>query len=548
MHLGRIPGNYCGLSLRTSGKTKRPFLSLREATFRLGDRLVFANTTWTFSRNEHWAVLGGNGSGKSLFADALRGVVPLVHGELKYSFGTTPGLLPEQVIGHVAFEDRRTDIHETVAQSRWNSIEEDVALQVGDLLAYERVMEINPYEVREDRNENRRKFVRASRKAIRMLQIEPFLQRRLMSLSNGERQRVQLARIFCRPLRLLMLDDPFAGLDTASRKHLTGLLERLMRTSLRILLITPRLDDLPRSITHVLRVDDCRIVAAGKRAEILRLKRKTACIGPIGLIRPMERRSSSVATPSPLVALRNVSVRYGSVTILQNINWTIRPGESWALLGPNGAGKTTLLSLILGDNPQAYTNHIEVFGRRRGSGESIWELKQQIGWVSAELHLHFNQSLSCFEVVGSGFHETIGLFEPLTSAQKKAVRYWLAKLELLALAHIPLFALSLGEQRMVLLARALAKKPKLLILDEPCQGLDGAHRELFLGTLERLLRSRTVTAVYVTHRPDEIPASIKRVLRLSKPRSSFSKMRRGGRWHAGPSAKKAETLEPAPLF
>src|SRR5262249_47562536 len=154
-----------------------------------------------------------------------------------------------------------------------------------------------------------------------------FLHRTVMSLSNGERQRVQLARTLCRPLRLLILDDPFVGLDASNRKHLNGLLERLMRTSLRILLITPRLDDLPRSITHVLRVDRCRIVSAAKWAEILPSKGKTPFIGPIRPISPIPKRSTSLATRSPLVALRNVTVRYGPATILQNLNWTILPGE-----------------------------------------------------------------------------------------------------------------------------------------------------------------------------------------------------------------------------
>jgi molybdate transport system ATP-binding protein len=503
--------------LSTRQKSIRPFVSLREATFRLGDRLIFPNTTWTFARDEHWAVLGPNGSGKSLFADALRGLVPLVHGELNYDFRAPAGLLPEEVIGHVSFEDRRTDIHGAVAQSRWNSIEEEGALRVSDVLSYERVMEINPYEVTEDDERPRRRFGQALGKAIRLFQIQKFWDRTLLSLSNGERQRVQLARALCRPLQLLILDDPFLGLDASSRDQLHILLQRLMSTSLRILIITPRIDDLPAGITHVLRVDRCRIVAAGGWAELPGGREKHARV--IGLISPIGRIKQS-PTATPLIALRNVTVRYGSATILQNINWTILPGESWALLGPNGSGKTTLLSLILGDNPQVYMNDVEVFGRRRGTGESIWELKQKIGWVSPELHLHFNQSMTCFEVVASGFHQTIGVFEPLTVREQKTTRHWLKRLELLEFSHQPLFELSLGQQRMVLLARALVNKPKLLVLDEPCQGLDTAHRKLFLRTLDRLLRGQTVTAIYVTHRPDEIPRSIRRVLRLTKSKSS----------------------------
>ena len=215
-----------------------------------------------------------------------------------------------------------------------------------------------------------------------------------------------------------------------------------------------------------------------------------------------------------LVRLRDVTVRYGKTVILHDFNWTIRAGESWALLGPNGSGKTTLLSLILGDNPQVYTNDVIVFGRQRGGGESVWDVKRHIGWVSPELHLHFNDSGTCLEVVGSGFYDTVGLFQPLPARQRHKARRWLARFQLLESADRPLFALSAGLQRMVLLARALVKRPRLLILDEPCQGLDSAHRNLFLRTVDALIRDGMATVVYVTHRQDEIPPSISHVLRL----------------------------------
>lgn len=207
-------------------------------------------------------------------------------------------------------------------------------------------------------------------------------------------------------------------------------------------------------------------------------------------------------------------MRYGDSAILRDINWTIRAGESWALLGPNGSGKTTLLSLILGDHPQVYTNDVVVFDRPRGSGESVWEIRRHIGWVSPEQHLHFNAAATCFAVVASGFHDTVGLFQPVTARQRQAARRGLAQFQLLAFAEQPLFSLSAGLQRMVLLARALVKRPRLLILDEPCQGLDAAHRDSFKRAVDALIRARAVTAIYVTHRPDEIPPGITRVLRL----------------------------------
>jgi len=222
----------------------------------------------------------------------------------------------------------------------------------------------------------------------------------------------------------------------------------------------------------------------------------------------------SAMSPS-LVQLRNVTVQYGNSIILKDVSWTVRRGESWAVLGPNGAGKTTLLSLLLGDNPQAYANDVSVFGKRRGTGESIWELKKRIGWVSPEMHLHFSDTMTCSSVVASGFYDSVGLFEPPTMAQKRAITSWLKRFELARFAQTPLFELSVGLQRMVLLARAVVKGPELLVLDEPCQSLDAPHRELFVRTVNELISSGSASVLYVTHRPDELPRAIPRVLKLS---------------------------------
>jgi molybdate transport system ATP-binding protein len=515
----------------------QPFLSLRNGAFRLGENLVFERTSWVFHRHEHWAIVGANGSGKSLFADALRGRLPLVQGDLRYHFQPPSGLSHEEAISQVSFEARKADVHETVVQSRWNSLEEEGAALVRDFLSYERVMEVNPFEVSDQHRKGRPQFERRMRRAVDLLRVSPLLDRTLLSLSNGERQRVQLARALSHPMRLLILDDPFVGLDGATRGQLHALLEQLMATRLRVLLIVTRLEDLPRHITHLLCVARCQVVAAGPRKRILALPRvrRLFAVGQAMIQRsadisvrsnvhrekplriPGRRRRSVRCCGQELVVMRNVTVRYGKNLILHKVNWTICAGESWALLGPNGSGKTTLLSLILGDNPHAYANEVAVFGWRRGSGESIWDIKRHIGWVSPELHLHFNDAATCFDGVASGFRDTVGLFKPATPRQRAAARRWLARFDLLESADRPLFSLSAGLQRMVLLARALVKKPRLLVLDEPCQGLDSSHRDLFVRAVDALIRPGTVTAIYVTHRPDEIPPSIKRVLRLRKP-------------------------------
>ena len=505
---------------------QRPFISLKDATFRLGDRLVFEQISWTFKQHEQWALIGPNGSGKSILADALRGRLPLVGGELLYGFRPAPGLAPEDAIGHVAFEDRKSELHGAVVQSRWLSFEQDDSLLVRDFLSYERVMEINPFEVNPHHQRARRRFEQRRRRAIRFFQLGDFLGRTLLSLSNGERQRVQLAQAFCKPLRLLILDEPYTGLDSAAREHFHHLLEQLLETNLRLLLITTRVEDLPRHITHILSVDNCRVVLAGPRRKLMAglgtdRGRGRERGGERGRGRADTRGRESESTADvKLLELRNVTVQYGARVILRNLNWTVHRGESWTLLGPNGSGKSTLLSLIQGDNPQAYVNDVVVFGRRRGTGESLWHLKQRIGWVSPELQLHFDDTISVLEAVLSGFHETIGVFETPTKAQSATARRWLKHFGLAQSAQVPLFSLSAGWQRVALLARALVKAPRLLLLDEPCQGLDSVHRDLIIQNIDGLVRSGRVTAIFVTHRLDEIPPSIKSVLRLSLDGSS----------------------------
>src|SRR5437879_4506970 len=246
-----------------------PFLSLTDATFRLGDRLVFENTSLDLSRSQHWAVVGRNGSGKSLFGDALRGRLPLVHGDLEYHFKPPTGLSHEECIGHVSFEDRKSNVHETVVQSRWNSFEESGALTVREFLSYERVMGINPFDVSTDHAKAKATSKRRFQRAISLLDVRQFLDRALLSLSNGETQRVQLARALCLPLRLLILDEPFNGLDVATRNHFRIVLDRLMQTPLRALLITARIEEFPARVSHLLLVDGCQVVLAGPRKDVL---------------------------------------------------------------------------------------------------------------------------------------------------------------------------------------------------------------------------------------------------------------------------------------
>jgi molybdate transport system ATP-binding protein len=214
--------------------------------------------------------------------------------------------------------------------------------------------------------------------------------------------------------------------------------------------------------------------------------------------------------------MTGVHIRYGEKTILSNINWQIKQGERWALLGHNGAGKSTLLSLINGDNPQAYANDIILFDKKRGSGESIWDIKGKIGFVSPELHQYFPTDNSCLQVIESGYYDTLGLFRPSIKTKAETALRWMKALEIDQYARTLLKNIPASAQRLCLLARALIKNPALLIFDEPCQGLD-AHQQLhFKHLVDTICGISNVTLIYVTHYQDEIPQSVTKVLKLEK--------------------------------
>ena len=205
---------------------------------------------------------------------------------------------------------------------------------------------------------------------------------------------------------------------------------------------------------------------------------------------------------------------YGSKFILNNINWEVKRGEKWLVKGPNGAGKSTLLSLITGDHPQAYASEIYLFDKKRGTGESIWDIKKKIGYISPELHWHFATNITCAQAIGSGFFDTIGLYKKLNQQQHNILQQWMDFLHLSHVANKPLNSVSNGHQRLILLSRALVKNPPLLVLDEPCQGLDGRQKQEFVTLVDDLCKKFSKTLIYVSHYDDEIPQCINSCLNL----------------------------------
>ena len=475
-------------------------ISLQNIAVRLRDRRLLEGTSWQILRGEQWAVMGPNGAGKSSLVRALAGDLPVVRGRVirghRHSVDN---------IGYVSFELHRRLIarEEGADDARYFSGEWGQQTTVrqlfdGDPAASE-----------------------MTERAAQLVEMTPLLDRTIRTLSTGEMRKALIARALARSPGLLILDEPFEGLDAPSRGRLRLLIGRLMAAGTQVVLVTHRRSEIPPEVTHVIRVAAGKVVQQGPRETVLPRDRESRDRGgaPSAIHVPppfREVRTGAPAFQAPpvLIEMRGVSVRHGSAVIIDYLDWTVRRGENWTILGPNGAGKTTLLEMISGDHPQAYANEIYLFGRRRGSGESIWEIKAPIGIISSEFQIRYRKTITALEVVLSGFHDSVGLFRRCTPSQREAARDWVRHLGVADRADRPFPHLSQGEQRMVLLARAMVKSPALLILDEPCQGLDRENRRRILSLIDAVGRHTPTHILYVTHHAEEIPASTTHMLRF----------------------------------
>ena len=468
------------------------------ATRPVGDAR-FTGFTWTVREGETWAVVGPVASGKTTLGELLAGRLVVRAGHVEWPLldrvraAGKAVTYPSDLVYRVAFkeESRLFSYAKHYYQQRFNFVEKDEDLTLGDFL---------------------RTGVRADESTIQAaanrLGVGALLGQSFLKLSNGQTRRARLARAVLMEPELLILDDPFIGVDAAGREEVTQILGELAQTGHRLLLIT-RPDAIPDWVTHVLELDGMKVLSV--QSSKFQVQRPA-----VQEPQQFERETLNFEPSSPIVELRGVTVAYEGKRILDDLTWTVRSGERWALLGPNGSGKTTLLSLLCGDHPQAYANDVRLFGQRRGSGESIWDIKQRVGLVSPELHLYFTEPLTAAETVATGFADVV-VYYAATPKQRATVRELLDRLGLSALADRPFSRISTGEQRLILLARALVKKPRLLILDEPFQSLDAAWVARCRDWLDRELTADQ-TLLFVTHHAEEVPATVNHRLRLDRGR------------------------------
>ena len=568
---------------------KKKLISINNCRIENSKETLIQNINWTYESGQAWLVIGPNGGGKAEFLNALaneagirfvrneinEGDRPLNQSKSSYfsSFEKSVEIVSLEKAAKIIEEERINDESDYVeggidhgrsgrifiSQSLDNSIKKNSSLP-----EFAKSLEKDP--------------------SIKLCGIEKILDRGLKYMSTGEIRRTLLARALISGKKLLILSDPFAGLDKESRTILleffNSITERQIKTPENnsfphIILAMERWNEIPENISHVIEFSNKEISFCGCKEDYLKklnqsdhnhlMEKKelkdsfyeiiqTTSKGensegtvlsqsstPEGTVlsqsstpegtdlsksstsegTDLSKSSTSEGTDLSasskiLVEMKNVNVGWGDNRVLKNINWKLFEGNHWLIRGPNGSGKTTFLELITGDNQQVYSNEIYMFGKKRGSGESIWDIKKNLGIVSYRMHVEYRMlgGTSLQNVIISGLRDSIGLYGKASDLEISTAKKWLALAKLQDRANENFGNLSYGEQRAVLILRAVVKSPKILILDEPCHGLDENYRFKILELLELIAEQKTTTLLHVTHDPSEMLKCEKHILEL----------------------------------
>lgn len=459
----------------------------------------------TIYKGENPTIVGANGSGKTKLAEMIAGKVIVRSGVMRLSF------LPEGVhyqkgkVIKAGFESAYTmaDYANMYYQQRfssteneWDSIQNVRRPTVENLVA-------------DSKGYNKEFWVEK-------LRLRPLFPKTLLMLSSGELRRFLIATILMQKPEIVIFDNPFIGLDAKTRADLNSLFADIADTQ-QMIFVVPDIKDIPQVSKSVIPCRDLEYFPKMDReafladAEFRNMIFKDVNKNALQLPEPYIKSSKKFDNAA---ILRNVTIKYPTRTLFEGINWTIRKGDKWSLSGPNGSGKSTLLSLITADNPRSYNMDIELFDRQRGSGESIWDIKKRIGYISAEMHLYFRENQPCKKVVASGLFDTQGLFRQCNEEQYQKAQQIMDTFGIGHLADRLFLHTSDGEQRLVLLARTMIKNPDLLILDEPLHGLDAVNKARAKQLINQYAAQPERTLILVTHEPANVPECVEKHFEL----------------------------------
>ncbi|WP_164109352.1 MULTISPECIES: ATP-binding cassette domain-containing protein [Sphingobacterium] len=455
-----------------------PFVYIQDLTIQYQDKKVLNDLTWVLNKGEHYLLGGESGSGKTTLAKAFAAANPAkaLYISNWYQFTNLEG-------------DRNF-----YYQQRYNRHQgHDTLTVLAELEHHAQKENLNLSDIQE---------------RIVDFGFKDTLQSQLIELSSGEHKKLQLIKGLWSKPELLIIDEPYTGLDAQSRITLNNWLDDLAKVGVQLMLISND-RQLPRAINRFVHIVEGKIEQVDT-PELLSKNPEREVMNFPGFL-----ASSPQHDYRYIAQLHNVSIRYGEKEILKNISWEVKTGEKWLLQGPNGSGKSTLLSLINGDHPQSYGLDIHLFGQRRGTGESIWDIKKKIGIISPEMHWYFDQNATVWHTLASGFYDSIGWFIDVKFQERQQIEELLEFFGLTAFKNLKLQHLPLGQQRLALLARTIIKNPPLLVLDEPCQGLDAAQTSYFNAVVDELAQHGT-TLIYVGHYESQLPSCIDHKLVLER--------------------------------
>lgn len=556
----------------------RTLISIKNCRIENSRQTVIPALDWSFCEGEAWLVIGPNGGGKADFVNALSGTtdrhfVPNMPGagelDSTYSnvFGDSVEIVSLERAARLIEEERINDESEFVEGGVDIGRTGRVFIAEGICGKIKKNVPLPPEAERIETSP-----------AIKLCGIEKILDRGLKYMSTGEIRRTLLARALISGKKLLILSDPFAGLDVQSRTILLDFFNTIAKKQLsaragtintnttakttassvtpsettfpHIILGMERWHEIPDAITHVLEFSGKQITFCGKRADYEALLESRAkngeqkkfeekqrlnddlksTLSDTAVLRnddgadarsnistgTLQNGTQSQVSSETLIEMNHVNVGWGDHQVLIDLSWKLLRGEHWLIQGPNGSGKTTFLELITGDNMQVFCNDVSLFGARRGSGETIWDIKKQLGIVSYRLHVEYRMvgGTSLLNVIVSGFRDSIGLYGAATDVETAAAKKWLKLGGFEGRENESFGSLSYGEQRAILILRSAVKTPKVLILDEPCHGLDEQYREKILHLLELIGEGGTTTMLHVTHDSTEALACEHHVLQL----------------------------------
>ncbi len=486
-------------------------ISIKGAQVGFKSQHLFSELDFDWEVGQQWAIVGDTGIELTAFLEVIRGNVVLRKGAVSRPFATAY-MAAKSDAGEIhSYRDlisyvsqkygfrNRSNQQNFYFQQRFNSSESEEAATVRECLEDVEQKHTGPWTLA---------------KVSGVLRLDHLMDKSLLKLSNGETRRLALAMGLMKQPAIYLMDQPMTGLDVKSRGEFGQILKSIAEEGTHVLLTTNS-REIPDGITHVGRLDGTGI---GNVWEVKDFRRESHVLDTRlfnwELMTPL--LAGSLSDREEVIGLDEVTIAYGEKKILDRLNWRVKPGERWLLKGPNGSGKSTLLSLLIGENPQAYAQNIRLFGRKRGTGESIWDVKKPTGFVAPELARFFPSNQTVRKVVLSGLFDTMGLFRKVTPEQEELARHWLVLFELEESADHLLTAVTLEHQRWALLARAMIKKPEVLILDEASQGMDEFHRRLFKRAVETICELTPLTLIFVSHYEEDIPSAVNQCLDLGK--------------------------------